>query len=128
MTTRGRLQIDAAEFNGLTPSSYSRAQPHRKRGDKQPCQDNGVTRFQNEMNAAQEWQEGPYDADSPVYTRMLAETTPRNFEEGKQVENTDTSRDGESSGNSLEAQQWSDSVSYGCGFAWRREVAKTLVG
>ncbi|GMF65005.1 unnamed protein product [Phytophthora lilii] len=103
----------APDRNGGDPNGYGRSQSPGQR-----MQYRAPRRFQDEMNGypnmPQEWQD--FDAQSPVFTRALAGATPRHPEEDKELENTDTSRDpstdnGDSSGNnSLEAQQWSDTV------------------
>ncbi|KAL3661404.1 hypothetical protein V7S43_013607 [Phytophthora oleae] len=102
---RMSLQVRAEDqLNGLEPQ-YSRDQRTMHRPVSR--------RFQDEMNMAQAWQDERYEVESPVYRRTLANASSRTPEEDREQENTDSSRDpstdnGESSGNSQEAQQWSD--------------------
>jgi hypothetical protein len=99
VTTRGRMQM------GAEAASYAGGQPREER--QTAMYGEGFVsrprpgRFQDELRMAQEWQERPYAQES------------RHADDDK--EHTDTSRDpsmenGDSSGNSLEAQQWSDTV------------------
>ncbi|KAG1684602.1 hypothetical protein DVH05_010657 [Phytophthora capsici] len=80
------------QLNGLQPQ-YGR--------------DQQTMRFRDEMNRAQDLQDGRFEVEPPLYRRISLQVP-------EEQENTDSSRDpstdnGESSGNSHEeAQQWSD--------------------
>ncbi|KAG3113021.1 hypothetical protein PI125_g7713 [Phytophthora idaei] len=85
------------QFSGLQPrSGYSRDLPPLEER-RQVATNSAVSRQRGHSQDDQEWQDVRYDAES---------------EENRDLENTNPSTgNDESSGNSLEAQQWSDTSS-----------------